>query len=153
MSRLYTSLLMGILAVATVVLLGTTPAGAADPDPGPLLVRAYVAPFEPTSAANFSVRVWVALKNPSSQPLTFRRADVEFLTGTGDVIQSDKIALESLAAGQEKKVPPVYFGNDSRYEVTLRIKITYTLGGKEHEQQIQLNRQRSSVPSGFSPDW
>lgn len=151
MSRWYTSLFLGVLATILVVLAGTIPAGAGDP--GPLAVRAYVAPFEPTSANNYAVRVWVALKNPSGQPLTFRQADVEFLTGTGDVIQSEKIALESLAAGQEKKIPPVYFGNDSRYEATIRVTFKYTLGGKEHEQRIQLGRHRPSVPSGFSPDW
>lgn len=151
MARWQTALLLG--ALMAWLSLAAAPARAADPEPGPLTVRAYVAPFEPTSAANFSVRVWVAVKNPSTQPMSFRQAEVQFRAPNGDVLLVERLAVPALAAGEEKKLPVVYFGNDSRFEVTIRCPFLYAAGGKDYEQTVQLDRHHPSTPSGFTPDW
>ena len=151
LARWCAHVMLGCLLMGGVVLAQVQPARATEP--GPLVVKAYLAPYEPTSANNFAVRVWVALENPAPQGAVVQVAEMRILTGGGEPIQVERLGVAGLAAGEGKKLPPVYFPNDSRFEVIIHVVLKYTLGGKEYQHVVLLDRHHGAVPPGFSPDW
>jgi len=149
-------LLLGLLGGMLLALLGFGPV-LAGPDakvtPGPLVVKAFLSPYDPGPTGDPSVRTWLEVENPTRAALKFKEAEAQYL-GLDDIIprQTERLPLTQLGGRESRTFPTLYFANYARlFSVRVRLKFKYTSEGACFEREAVLTNENPAVPAGFSP--
>ncbi len=145
---------MARLRVLLVLALLAAPALADPPKiaPGPLVVKSYMAPYDPGPAGEPCVRVYAILKNPTGSAAEFTKVEARYLDPQENVLSVDKQRVEPLDPGEERPLPPFFFGNYSKvYGITVQMTIAYRVAGAAFQRQFTLSNEKPGFPDGYVP--
>ncbi|MBM3464970.1 MAG: hypothetical protein FJX76_22965 [Armatimonadetes bacterium] len=135
-----------LLAGATPLLMTARAVAQAKPEPGPLVVKAFLSPVD-----GGPVRSYLKVENPSGSTFAFKQAQVAYVVADS-AQQTEPLALQQLSAGEKKDLGVQYFANPSAsYDVKIVLTFKYAGGGTDYERVVTLSKQTPAVPPGYTP--
>lgn len=141
-----------LAAAAAILLLGAR-AAFADAPAGPLVVKAFMSPYDSAPGGDPTVRVFLGLKNPSGSACTISDFTIEYIDAQKTVLQTDHGFTGTVGAGEDKKLPQLYFPNYNRnYGIVVKMTVKYANEGKDCVKTVEVSNQNPAVPPDYRGD-